>query len=261
MRALADPGSAGGADGTPACPPSVRPASKRPSVAARWGDLGIRSLSAVVLAPAVLLCIWFGGVAWQLLIAVAAVGLTIEWLLMTGHARASDDATGLWGPLVFGAFYACVPLACLDWLRGEGAVGRDDVLFLVAVVWASDIGAYAVGRLAGGPKLAPAISPGKTWSGAVGGLLIAMLAGAAVALGLEPGSVVRALTIAALLAVVSQAGDLFESWTKRRFGVKDSGRLIPGHGGLLDRLDGLLAAAPVAAALSWAFGRGDVLWK
>lgn len=135
------------------------------------------------------------------------------------------------------------------------------MLFLLAVVWASDIGAYAAGRLLGGPKLAPAVSPSKTWSGAAGGLVAALLAGFGVAAwqgALPPGP--PALLAAVLLGIASQAGDLLESWIKRRCQVKDSSGLIPGHGGLLDRVDGLLAAAPVAAALALSVGPGVPIW-
>ncbi len=245
----------------------------RPAASARWSDLGRRALSAAILAPIALLCIWVGGVPFVVLIIVAGVGLSIEWLGLCGvrdgatpivlvpglvllaalvcvllDARSAIAllACGcvvLWAwtrraLLAGGPLYIGLPLVCLLWLRGTGG-GRESVLFLVLVIWATDIGAYLVGRLVGGRKLAPALSPGKTWSGAVGGLAAAILVG----LLMPP----RAPILALLLAVACQAGDLLESGIKRHVGVKDSGRLIPGHGGLLDRLDGLLAAAPVAA--------------
>jgi phosphatidate cytidylyltransferase len=137
----------------------------------------------------------------------------------------------------------------------------------VLVVWSSDSFAYLAGRALGGPKLAPRISPGKTWSGSAGGLVGAMLVGGALALLLPspPGAgdglpALRGVGAGLLLGLVSQAGDLAESAFKRRSGVKDSGRLIPGHGGLLDRFDGLLAAAPVAALLSLAAPHGAGFW-
>ena len=159
-----------------------------------------------------------------------------------------------------GVLYVGLPCVALIWLRGDGAAGRGNVLFLLLVVWASDIGAYAAGRLFGGPKLAPGISPGKTWTGALGGLASAMLVGEAAAQVIAGATLGRAAGIAACLGVAAQVGDLFESWIKRRFGVKDSGRLIPGHGGLLDRMDGVLAAAPLAAVLSVLLGPGRFLW-
>ncbi len=130
------------------------------------------------------------------------------------------------------------------------------MLFLAAIVWGGDIGAYLVGRLVGGPRLAPRISPGKTWSGALGGTLVAVLAGLAV----RPGHALLAGLVALLLSVAAQAGDLLESGLKRRFGVKDSGRLIPGHGGLLDRLDGVLTSAPLLAALVWQASRHGLVF-
>jgi phosphatidate cytidylyltransferase len=149
----------------------------------------------------------------------------------------------------------------LVWLRDDPVAGRADILFLVLTVWAGDIGAYLVGRWIGGPRMAPRISPGKTWSGAAGGLIGGCLCGLAVAhLSPAPSTDWRVIAVAALLGVTAQAGDLLESLIKRGFGVKDSGRTIPGHGGLLDRLDGLLIAAPVAALLALAVGRGVVLW-
>ena len=145
----------------------------------------------------------------------------------------------------------------------RSAAGRANLLFLLLLVWASDIGAYLVGRPIGGPRLAPRISPGKTWSGAVGGLLAAVLVGVVAALPTAPTPplVARAACSPALLGVVAQAGDLAESCVKRHFGVKDSGRLIPGHGGLLDRLDALLAVALAASLLALMQGRGVVLWR
>ena len=262
----------------------------------RWSDLRKRVLSAVLLAPVALLCVWLGAEAWTALMAAAAIGLGMEWSSLCGllplrmpglsvplvlvlaetasvldHDRVALLLLAAGGLVVWriaarrslaaGVLYVGVPVTALMWLRGADAVGRADVLFVVFVVWASDIGAYVCGRAFGGPKLAPAISPGKTWSGAVGGLLAAMLVGEAVASALAPAAPGRAAAVACVLGVASQAGDLLESWVKRRFNVKDSGRLIPGHGGLLDRLDGLLAAAPAAALLAIILGRETVLWN
>jgi phosphatidate cytidylyltransferase len=225
----------------------------------RWADLRLRVLSAAVLAPLALACLWLGGWPWAALLAAAAIGLGSEWLLLCRRGAASLAA---W---VCGVPYVGLAVAALAWLRADAAAGRANVLFLVLIVWASDIGAYLVGRLAGGPRLAPSISPGKTWSGALGGLAAAVavgwLAGAAFSRGPAEAPGAAALGVAALLGVAAQAGDLLESWIKRQFGVKDSGHLIPGHGGLFDRLDGVLAAAPLAAALALALGRGVVLWR
>ena len=262
--------------------------------AAKWNDLGRRMLSAAVLAPVALLCIWFGGIAYVALIAVAAAGLAIEWVWLCGglpsrwpglavpclvilatllapaYARVAVGMLilgfgVLWGlgrdvKLPAGIIYVGLPLVALVWLRlGAGEAGRANLILLVLIVWASDIGAYAIGRLVGGAKLAPALSPGKTWAGAVGGLACAVLVGllASALLGMPPR--LAAALIAGMLGIATQAGDLLESGLKRHFGVKDSGRLIPGHGGLLDRLDGLLAASSVAA-LVVLIGRGGLLW-
>ena len=162
------------------------------------------------------------------------------------------------GSLLAGLGVAALAAAALIWLRIGSGDGFAIILFLLAVVWCSDIGAYAAGRLIGGKRLAPAISPGKTWSGAAGGLLAAIAGG----LMLSPaGDPLHTAVSAGVLGVVSQAGDLSESALKRHFGVKDSGRLIPGHGGLLDRLDGLIAVALVAAGWVLLIGRGDALWR
>jgi phosphatidate cytidylyltransferase len=131
----------------------------------------------------------------------------------------------------------------LAWLRDADHAGLVAILFLFAVVWATDIAAFFVGRSLGGPKLAPAISPGKTQSGALGGAAGGVLAGVALAAFADLDNLPLMALLAFLLSVVSQIGDLFESWVKRRHGVKDSGNLIPGHGGVMDRVDGLVAAA------------------
>jgi len=145
-------------------------------------------------------------------------------------------------------------------VRAQPETGLDLIVFLFAVVWMSDIGGYAAGRLIGGPRLAPRVSPNKTWAGAVGAILFSLATAAvlarAVGVAAEP-----ALAIAALLSVATQTGDLFESWLKRRFGVKDSGTLIPGHGGVLDRIDGLLFAAPVLAVIVLLFGTEFAAWR
>lgn len=221
----------------------------------RWGDLAPRLLSALVLLPLALLCCWWGGPAWTALLVAAVIMLALEWF---GMCRA-----GRLGPLTMlgGVGYALVAMASLLWLRADPADGLRRVLFLLVVVWATDIGAYLAGRWLGGPRMAPMISPGKTWSGAVGGAVVAVGAGMIVA-ALGPHHAGGATAVLALiLSVSAQAGDLLESAAKRRCGVKDAGRLIPGHGGLLDRVDGILAAAPMLAALGLWFGRGNTLWN
>ncbi len=223
----------------------------------RWGDLRLRMVSAAVLAPLALICIWLGGVAFAVLMVAGTAGLAVEWVQMVraGHGGAAT--------LLAGAAYILLAAVGLVWLRADPVAGRANLLFLLALVWASDIGAYTVGRAVGGPRLAPRISPGKTVSGALGGLLAAVLVGIAAVLSFaapQPASVWRAGLLAGLLGVVAQAGDLGESFVKRHFGVKDSGQLIPGHGGLLDRLDALLAVALAASLLALVEERGVVLW-
>jgi len=143
-----------------------------------------------------------------------------------------------------GIAYASLPMASLALLRGADLPGMIAIAFLLATVWATDICAYFAGRRIGGPKLAPRISPNKTWSGAIGGAVAAVAAGAGIFLLLgHPAPAWAALVLALVLSVVAQAGDLLESGVKRHFGVKDSGGMIPGHGGVMDRFDGLVTAA------------------
>lgn len=151
--------------------------------------------------------------------------------------------------LAAGVLYFGLPGLAMIWLR-ETDGGRVTVFWLFALVWASDIGAYLAGSTLGGPKLAPRISPNKTWSGFAGGLVSAILAGLAfAAFGAAGGGATALALVSAAVGIAAQAGDLGESWIKRRFGVKDTGGLIPGHGGLLDRVDGLLLAALAMALI------------
>lgn len=223
---------------------------------ARWSDLRARALSAGLLAPFALLCLWTGGWVWDVLIAALGAGVAVEWRRLCRRSVGSSRAR-----LATGLALIAVAVLALIWLRADAVAGRANVLFLVVVIWATDIGAYVAGRTLGGPRLAPAISPGKTWAGALGGVGCAALTGAACAAILGHGGWWAAGAVAAVLSVAGQAGDLLESAMKRHAGVKDTGGLIPGHGGLLDRLDGMLTAAPVAAMLALAQGRGVVLWQ
>jgi phosphatidate cytidylyltransferase len=272
--------------------------------AGRWGDLRKRALTAMLLGPAALACMWLGAHWWAGLMALCVAGLAWEWvrlcggstrappgvvvpaavlaagflamlgwslaalLLLAGGAvlahgmarRFPRRVPPLW--LAFGVFYIGLAGVALIVLRDDDRVGRDNIIFLFLVVWASDISAYLAGRSLGGPKLWPAVSPNKTWSGAVGGLAGAVAIGFMTALlmgqGFDP---IHLLLVAAALGLAAQAGDLLESWIKRHFGVKDSSGLIPGHGGLLDRLDGVLAAAPLAVLLAALLGPGTHLWR
>jgi phosphatidate cytidylyltransferase len=198
-------------------------------------------------------------------VVLAASGRPSEALLaLLGGALASGliawrlGAPPLW--IGLGAAYLALPALALIWLRGLPQFGLQIVVWLLAVVWTTDILAYLVGRKVGGPRLAPSISPGKTWSGLCGGVLAAALAGAMTAWAIGSERLLQAAGLGGLLAVVSQIGDLIESTLKRRAGVKDSGTLIPGHGGVLDRLDGLILAAPVLALLGLVFGPRILPW-
>ena len=169
------------------------------------------------------------------------------------------------GPLLLAAVWFGFPwidlvaAVALLWLRHQPASGRETILWVLACIWATDIGAYFVGRTAGGAKLAPSISPGKTWSGLIGGMAWAAVASAGVGYAFGLGETVHLALAGAALAIVGQAGDLLESAAKRRAGVKDSGRLIPGHGGLLDRIDGLMAVL-VAVAIARLVAGGAWPW-
>jgi phosphatidate cytidylyltransferase len=148
-----------------------------------------------------------------------------------------------------GVIYAGIVLLCPVFLRNDPQFGRQALLFLFAIVWATDILAYGVGRAVGGPLLWPRLSPNKTWSGAIGGLAGGVAGGIAVAYASGGPRAAVAGVLALVLSTVAQGGDLFESAIKRRFGVKDTSGLIPGHGGVMDRLDGFLVAALAAVLI------------
>jgi phosphatidate cytidylyltransferase len=267
-------------------------------------ELALRVLSALVLAPVAIGVAYVGSWPFAVFWGIAAVGVWWEWATLSAGAAArmvfvagaiaiaaaTISATAGWlavsaACLVLGAilvgiaapadrrpwiaagvFYAGAVVIAPVVLRRDPHDGFFAIIFLFAVVWASDILAYFVGRLIGGPKLAPRLSPKKTWSGALGGALGAVMAASLVAAlaGLGPWSALAAIGF--VLSVTSQAGDLFESAFKRWYGAKDAGRLIPGHGGLMDRLDGFIAAAVLAAILGVIRGgtdapaRGLLVW-
>lgn len=258
-----------------------------------WSNLGVRVLSAAILAPLALYAAFMGG--WPLLaVIVVAVGLTaVEWGRMTapsaparvtvaviaavlaavltdqmGHFRIawivlvlSAGACAMLSRAVaarpadaaFGALYIGAPCLALIWLRAAEPGGQMWTFLVLASAWSADIVAFLAGNLFKGPKLWPQFSPNKTWSGFFGGLIAATLAAATVAhiwslLHAEQLSTTKALMVGAFAGLATMAGDLWESMLKRRFGVKDSGGLIPGHGGLLDRVDGLMFAILAVAA-------------
>jgi phosphatidate cytidylyltransferase len=225
----------------------------RQLTAARFGGDGSAlagaSVAGLGLAVVVLAASGRPSEALLALLAGALAAGLIAWRL---------GASPLW--IGLGAAYLALPALALIWLRGLPQVGLQIVVWLLAVVWTTDILAYLVGRKVGGPRLAPSISPGKTWSGLCGGVLAAALAGAVTAWAIGSERLLHAAGLGGLLAIVSQIGDLIESTLKRRAGVKDSGTLIPGHGGVLDRLDGLILAAPVLALLGLVFGPRILPW-
>lgn len=214
----------------------------------RFAGLLVRALSAVVLGPLLLAAVWYGYPWIDLIAALAAPVMIFEWTRLTRGAPVLR---------VLAWAYGLAALLALLWLRHQPAFGRETILWVLICIWATDIGAYFVGRTAGGAKLAPRISPGKTWSGLIGGMAWAAVASAVTGYAFGLGETVHLALAGAALAVVGQAGDLLESAAKRRAGVKDSGRLIPGHGGLLDRIDGLMAVlvavavARLVAGTSW----------
>jgi phosphatidate cytidylyltransferase len=252
-----------------------------------WSNLGLRVASAVVLVPAALFAAWWGGWLFLVVISVGMALLAIEWggmsapkapvrvaaavtaavlvavflghlgyyksawlavpicalaaaLVARGVAERAADAA-------YGVLYITPAALCLVWLRSTNQ-GHWWTLMLFACTWAADIGAFAVGSVVKGPKLWPRFSPNKTWSGFVGGLLAASATGAMMAgLSVFRLDLRAAALVGFAVGLASMAGDLWESALKRRFGVKDSGDLIPGHGGLLDRVDGLMFAVVVMA--------------
>ncbi|MFZ4762578.1 MAG: phosphatidate cytidylyltransferase [Alphaproteobacteria bacterium] len=209
-----------------------------------WQDNGVkRVVSALVLAPLSAYCVFFGGIFFMALLAVFAVAALWEWWRLVRLFTLPSAKIFTVAVLGFALIMAC--LLSLWWLRLQER-GVFLVVFFLLLIWCTDIGAYVVGRCCKGPKMAPRISPGKTWSGAVGGLLSAIL----VALLLSEGmyySDWALLKAALLISISAQIGDLMESQAKRWAGVKDSSQLIPGHGGVLDRVDGILLAAPMYA--------------
>lgn len=267
-------------------------------------ELRTRILSALVLAPIALGLAWVGGWPFAALLAAAAVAMAMELsallpgdtatsrIMLAGFGLIAVLLTAVGGPfvaLLAGAAgltfaitigilrgtpvwppllaypYLILPLVAVLWLRLDPAYGRVAIFWLLLVVWATDIFAYFAGRGIGGPKLAPRLSPKKTWAGLVGGMFGAAVVGAAAAIWLDLGSPALLALVSAALAVVAQAGDILESALKRRAGVKDSGKLIPGHGGILDRVDGLVTAAIAAALIallhgSLSPGMGVLVW-
>ena len=273
-----------------------------PDSAKGSSNLYMRVVAALVLAPLTIAIAWIGGWIWTCVVIAAAALLYFEWLMMVGLSnnrlavaaglaalalsgiclmmRRADIALAVVGVGVLlaaalvqgkrgwvasGLVYAAAALIATILVRRDADFGFIGLMFVLLVVWVTDIGGYFAGRGIGGPKLWPRVSPKKTWAGAIGGLVLALVIAAGFAL-LGFGRMVPLLLLGAALSVVSQLGDLFESAVKRRFDVKDSSHIIPGHGGLLDRLDGFVAAIVVAALIGFTrggldgIGRGFMVW-
>ncbi|HET7124612.1 MAG TPA: phosphatidate cytidylyltransferase [Bradyrhizobium sp.] len=273
-------------------------------------NLLMRVIAGAVLAPVAIAIAYAGGWPWITLVTLAAIGLYIEWLTIVGAARemrvvgvgsialaiagcclalGGIDAAllalvlGLAGIACFsperrrwsaaGFGYAAVAQLASVWLRLDPDMGFVALVFVLLIVWATDIGGYVAGRGIGGPKLWPRVSPKKTWAGAIGGFSASLIVAAGFAVfgsnKSDPTLTLKMaplLLLAAVLSIASQLGDLFESAVKRRFGVKDSSHVIPGHGGLMDRLDGFVAAVLLAAFFGFlrggvdGVGRGLMIW-
>ena len=264
-------------------------------------NLLLRVAAAVVLAPLAIAIAYAGGWLWTVLVTLVAIGLYVEWLTIVAAREGRVVASGIvatvaaglclnegWIDAAFivpligvlavaaiaqarrfwiasGFLYAAAAQAASVLVRLDSRNGFVALVFVLLVVWATDIGGYFAGRSIGGPKLWPRVSPKKTWAGAIGGF-VASLVVACGFVAFDLGKAASLLPLGAVLSIVSQLGDLFESAIKRRFGVKDSSHIIPGHGGLLDRLDGFVAAIVLAAILGFVrggmdgVGRGLMVW-
>jgi phosphatidate cytidylyltransferase len=272
----------------------------------KWGDLGLRVISAAVLVPVVIADVWAGGAWFTLFAALVGVLMAQEWVTIVHRANplqfAIHAAAAMSGALLpftagpiaalvaiaalgvvsiglavadepggarwryFGVPYVGLPAIALVALRHDPDYGVAAIFWVFAAVWAADSLAYFSGRIIGGPKLAPRLSPKKTWAGLVGAMVGSAIASIAIGLAIGIRGIVILAILAAVLAIIEQAGDLFKSAMKRHFGVKDSGRLIPGHGGIIDRVDGLVAVAMAAALIGTiragmsAAGSGLLVW-
>lgn len=279
------------------------PESSAPTAAVKNSrNLLMRVAAAALMVPLALMFVFAGGWLWVLLVTAIAVGLFYEWHEIVNPVRnprtfaagvIALELIGLalwfgWGGVVWAALilgttliaflateqkcwitggfiYAAAALIASAMVRLDGAMGFYALMFTLLVVWASDIGGYFAGRTIGGPKLWPRVSPNKTWAGSIGALILSALVAVVVAW-LGWGRLVPLIVLALAMSVVAQLGDLFESAVKRRFGVKDSSQIIPGHGGLMDRLDGFVAAIVFVALIGFlragadGIGRGFMIW-
>lgn len=216
------------------------------SATAGKSDLLVRAGSALVMFAIAGAALWIGGVGFGLLLLLVAALTLVEWFSLL---RTMDVGSGLKDLLrIAGPIAVCVAVAGLWFIREN--LGITAALWVLGMVWATDIGAYFAGRSFGGARLAPSISPSKTWSGLIGGMLAALVASATI--GDRAGIIGVPLWIGLFMGLLAQLGDLGQSWMKRKAGVKDSGNLIPGHGGVFDRVDGLIPVALLMGILAFA---------
>jgi phosphatidate cytidylyltransferase len=224
------------------------------------GQLSRVGVMSIVITPAAVAVAALADVIPALTGIIPALVIIGAGVVLIGLGASLEGARNpVWAAA--GVAYVGVPCLAMAWLRARPDDGLATLLWVLALVWATDTGAYIAGRGLGGPKLAPRISPNKTWAGLIGGMNAAAAVGLGAAFLMSDVPAWIAVPLSAALAAVEQGGDLFESAVKRRFGVKDSSRLIPGHGGVLDRVDGLLAVSLAVAALSWAAGHTILIWR
>jgi phosphatidate cytidylyltransferase len=209
-------------------------------------DLWVRIASAIVLFAIAGTALWFGGIAFGLLLLVGGALVLVEWFQLVRRMTLGGGAKAAFS--ILGPIFVLGAMAGLWFIREN--LGMTAALWVFGMVWATDIGAYFAGRAFGGARLAPTISPSKTWSGLIGGMVAALIASATI--GDRAGITGVPLWIGLFMGLLAQLGDLAQSWIKRRAGVKDSGKLIPGHGGLFDRVDGVLPVALLLGALAFA---------
>lgn len=229
------------ADGNPSDTVPVRTANS---------DLPKRAATALLMLAVSGVALWVGGLTFAVFVTAVSVGVFWEWWSLVWRLAERPGSRAVW--IAGGLIYLFLAAVTLIALRRQGIAVTLEILVMVIAV---DVGAYFAGRAIGGPKIAPQISPSKTWAGLGGGIVAAALAHAAMmpltytdyATATAGGIVARSALAGVLVAVIAQSGDFFESWMKRRAGVKDSGALLPGHGGLFDRVDGLLAVLFVAS--------------
>jgi len=273
----------------------------QPLIQTDLSNLSLRIISAAVILPVVLLALWYGGWAFAALLGLFGAVMCWEWSSLCGARSMAEQGPMVlaaavapllahFGPvshalgllcgvtalvlivglfrrsenlvfLVLGLPYVGVTMIATVWLRAMAEGGLVTVLWIILIVVATDVGAYFTGRKLGGPKLAPRISPNKTWSGLLGGMACAGLMGLAVGY-VDGGGVSLALGVLSVaLGAVAQGGDLIESGLKRHFNVKDASQLIPGHGGFLDRFDGYLTVMPVVALMAMVSGGSPIGWQ